>query len=163
MRTFAKAEDAWVRPAETWIIRAITPILCRRPKNYERPDGGTTGNASQSAWFAHPQREKSKYVERETTRRLYYPQNVITQARTSLLSTTPAVWRGGPNGCCVLRSSFSGFVALGISQCFVLSLPRSATNRALANSFQISPPGGCLAPGLALGPNIASPEKSGPT
>ena len=164
MRTFAKTEDAWARPAGTWIIRARTPILCkRRKRNYERPDGDTTGSASQSASFAHSQRKKTKYVKRETSRRLYYPQHVIIQARASFLNAALAVYRGGPNGCCVLRSSSSRFVALGISQCFVLSLPRSATNRALANSFQISPRGGCLAPGLALGPNIASPEKSGPT
>ena len=123
MRTFAKTEDAWARPAGTWIIRARTPILCkRRKRNYERPDGDTTGSASQSASFAHSQRKKTKYVKRETSRGLYYPQHVIIQARASFLNAVLAVYRVGPNGCCVLRSSSSKFVALGISQRFVLYL-----------------------------------------
>ena len=53
---------------------------------------------------------------------MFNPQYVVIQARTSLLHKTLAVSRSGATGCCVLRSSSSKFVALGISQRFVLSL-----------------------------------------
>ena len=65
---------------------------------------------------------RSQDVRTKTSRRMYNPQHLIIQARASLLNKTPAVLRGGANGCCALRSSSSKFVALGISQRFVLSL-----------------------------------------